>query len=278
MTRSAPLSDVIISPANPKVKRLVRLRSRRHRDGERAFIIEGFRELSKAAGAGLEISELYVCENLFLGVNEPALIKRLTEAGARLIHLAEGPFRKAAYRDRPEGLLAVAPHFPAGLDGLENRMDQTGPMLILVAEGIEKPGNLGTMLRTADAAGAHAVIAADPRTDLFNPNVVRSSVGSLFTVPVATAPADETREWLRCRGVAPLLARPNAPAPHWESDLTGPTAIVIGSEQLGLTPAWLNQGHPQARIPMAGKADSLNAAMATGVLLFEAVRQRSKVS
>lgn len=272
------MTGLITSPANPRVKRLVRLRSRRHRDREGVFLIEGFRELEKAAGAGVAVDELYVCEDLFLGGNEPALAERITAAGARLLRLAEEPFRKAAYRDRPEGLLAVAPRFPTGLDVLRERGAGDGPELVLVAEGIEKPGNLGTMLRTADAAGAQAVIAADPRTDLFNPNVVRSSLGSLFTVPAAVASAPAAADWLRRRGVTPVLASPGAPAPHWEADLRGPTAIVIGSEQLGLSPIWRDRGYPQARIPMTGASDSLNAAAAAGVLLFEAVRQRAASS
>lgn len=271
------MTGLITSPANPRVKRLVRLRSRRHRDREGVFLIEGFRELEKAAGAGVEVDELYVCEDLFLGENEPALAERLIAAGARLFRLAEEPFRKAAYRDRPEGLLATAPHFPTGLNALRERGAGDGPEpeLMLVAEGIEKPGNLGTMLRTADAAGAQAVIAADPRTDLFNPNVVRSSLGSLFTVPTAVASAAAVADWLRRRGVTPVLASPRAPAPHWEADLRRPTAIVIGSEQLGLSPIWRKRGYPEARIPMTGAADSLNAAAAAGILLFEAVRQRA---
>ena len=269
------MTGLITSPANPRVKRLVRLRSRRHRDREGVFLIEGFRELQKAAESGVAVDELYVCEDLFLGENEPALMERLTAAGARLCRLAEEPFRKAAYRDRPEGLLATAPHFPTGLDALRQRTAGDEPELMLVAEGIEKPGNLGTMLRTADAAGAQAVIAADPRTDLFNPNVVRSSLGSLFTVPAAVASAASAADWLRRRGITPVLASPGAPAPHWETDLRRPTAIVIGSEQLGLSPVWRNRGYPGARIPMTGSADSLNAAAAAGVLLFEAVRQRA---
>lgn len=269
------MSDVIASPANRHVKHLVRLRSRRHRDREGAFLIEGYRELTKAAEAGWAVDELYVCEELFLGKNEPALVERLAAGGARLRRMAEEPFRKAAYRDRPEGLLAVAPCFPTGLEDLREQMDNSGPCLALVAEGIEKPGNLGTMLRTADAAGAQAVIAADPRTDLFNPNVVRSSVGSLFTVPVAAAAAGDVQDWLRSRGTVPVLASPDSSVPYWEADLRGPIALVIGSEQTGLSAAWRDRGCPEVRIPMAGAADSLNAAAAAGVLLFEAVRQRA---
>ena len=264
-------SAAITSPANPAVKRLVKIRSsRRHRDREGAFIIEGFRELTKAVGAGIAIDELYVCEDLFLGTNEPALVERIEASGARLRRLAPGPFRKAAYRDRPEGLLAVAPHFDTGL----SRLDPPQDPLLLVAEAIEKPGNLGAMLRTADSAGAAAVVAADPGADLFNPNAVRASLGSLFTVPLAAAPADEVMEWLDSRGIVPVVTSPAASSPHWEIDYTGPTAVVVGSEQYGLSRPWLDGRYPAARIPMAGAADSLNTAAAAAVVLFEAVRQR----
>ena len=261
----------VASPANPKVKRLVKLRNRRRRDQEGVFIIEGFRELTKAAEAGVPIDELYVCEELFLGSNEPALAARIEASGARRIDLAPGPFRKAAYRDRPEGLLAVAPMFDTRL----SRLELPEHPLLLVAEGIEKPGNLGTMLRTADAAGAAAVVTADPDTDPFNPNAVRASLGSLFTVPLAVSSSVEAIEWLESRGVRPVVTSPSAAAPHWEIDLTGPAAVVVGSEQYGLSEPWLDGTHLTARIPMAGAADSLNAAAAAAVFLFEAVRQRA---
>lgn len=264
-------APAITSPANPAVKRLVKLRSRRRRDQEGVFIIEGYRELAKAAAADLAVDELYLCEELFLGANEPALAARIEASGARLRRLAPAPFRKAAYRDRPEGLLAVAPQFDTSLSRLELPADP----LLLVAEAIEKPGNLGNMLRTADAAGAAAVLAADPGADPFNPNAVRASLGSLFTVPLAVCTSAEALAWLESRGVRPVAASPAAATPLWEIDLTGPAAVAVGSEQYGLSEPWLDGRCPAARIPMAGAADSLNAASAAAVLLFEAVRQRS---
>ncbi len=261
----------ITSPTNPKVKRLVRLRARRHRDLERAFLIEGYRELLKATSCGIPIEELYMCPELFLGNNEPALVDRIVATGARLIRLAPIPFRKAAYRDRPEGLLAVAPQF-------ETRLAQLPPStgsLVLVVESIEKPGNLGTMLRTADAAGVAAVVVADPATDLFNPNVVRASLGSLFAIPLASGAADEVMDWLAEQGFTVVVTSPNAATEYWEIPFSRQVAIVIGSEQYGLSSRWLDGRHPAVRIPMAGSTDSLNASTAAGILLFEAVRQRT---
>lgn len=265
------MTGTITSAANPKVKRLVRLRSRRHREAERVFLVEGFRELARAVEAGARIDDLFVCEELFLGTNEPGLLDRVTATGARLHRLAPVPFRKAAYRDRPEGLLAVAPQFETSLDGLG--LPEDG--LVLVVEAIEKPGNLGTMLRTADAAGVAAVVVADPATDPFNPNVVRASLGSLFTVPLAVGTATDVMAWLQERSLVTFVTSPSARLNHWEVSYLGPVAVVIGSEQYGLTGAWLDGRYPAVRIPMGGTADSLNASTAAGILLFEAIRQRS---
>ena len=265
------MKGTITSPANPRVKRLVRLRSRRHRDAERAFLIEGFRELVRAVDSGTPIAELFVCEDLFLGTNEPDLVDRIVATGARVHRLAPAPFRKAAYRDRPEGLLAVAPQFDTQLQNLR----PPAGSLLLVVEAIEKPGNLGTMLRTADAAGAAAVVAADPATDPFNPNVVRASLGSLFTVPLAVGSAGEVMDWLGEEGFTTVVTSPAAGLRHWEVSYDGQVAVAIGSEQYGLSDRWLDGRYEAVSIPMAGAADSLNASTAAGIVLFEAVRKRS---
>ena len=261
---------IITSMQNERVKDLVRLRERRHRDQTRRFIVEGFREITRALDAGLAVGTIYTCPELFLGTNEPALITRLEATGTEIVELAAEPFRKVSYRDRPEGLLAVAPQFPTGLDALPHGDSP----LILVAEAIEKPGNLGTMLRTADAVGAHSMIVADPTTDPFNPNVVRASTGTLFTVPLAIASTANTIAWLRSNGIRIVATTPDTDMLIWNADLRGPVAIAVGAEQYGLTDAWIDAADVGVRIPMAGMADSLNAAMAAGIALFEAVRQR----
>ena len=266
------MTRIITSLTNPKVKRLVRLRNRRHRDAAGVFLIEGFRELSRAIDAGTRIEELYVCEDLFLGTNEPGLADRIVAAGARLHRLAPAPFRKTAYRDRPEGLLAVAPQFDTRLANLA----VPGDSLLLVLEAIEKPGNLGTMLRTADAVGLAAVVVADPGTDPFNPNVVRASLGCLFTVPLAVGTAREVMRWLGLNGINPVVTSPSARSIYWDVSYQGPVAVVIGSEQYGLSDVWLDGRYEMVRIPMAGTADSLNAATAAGIVLFEAIRKRPK--
>lgn len=265
------VDDPILSPKNPQVKALVRLRNRRERDQTGLFLIEGYRELSRAVEAGVDIREVYSCPSLFLGDNEASLIDRAVRAGAKEIRLGEEAFRKVGYRDRPEGLLGVARQFPTSLGSLTVQPDP----LLLVVESIEKPGNLGTMLRTADAAGADAVIVCEPTTDPFNPNVVRASLGCLFLVPLVIASTVETIEWLVSGNVAIHAATPSATLSIWQANYRGPTALVIGSEQYGLSDAWLARATGQIRIPMAGRIDSLNAATAAGIILFEAVRQRS---
>lgn len=263
--------DPITSPANTRIKALVRLRGRRERDRTGRFLIEGFRELRRALDAGLPIAELYVCPDLYLGTGEDAVVHGAAASGAVIVPVAPEAFRKASYRDRPEGLLAVAEQFAVGLELLE----VPEGALVLVAESIEKPGNLGTMLRTADAAGVHAVIVCDPTTDPFNPNVVRASLGTLFTVPIAIASTSETISWLRSHGIRSHATTPDATTPLWEADLAAPCAVVVGSEQYGLSEAWLGAADERILIPMPGAVDSLNAAMAAGIVLFEAVRQRS---
>lgn len=265
------MSEPITSLQNPRIKDLVRLRTRRDRDRTGTFLIEGYRELSKAAAAGVDIRDVYFAPGLYLGDNESTLLDRIVASGARATELGDAAFRKVAYRDRPEGLLAVAAQFPTRLDDLELGAEP----LVLVVESIEKPGNLGTMLRTADAAGVAGVIVCDPTTDPFNPNAVRASIGSLFSVPLAVATTDQTIPWLHAQSIRTVATTPDVDRLHWQANFRGAVALVIGSEQFGLSAAWLSEATEAVRIPMAGAADSLNAAMAAGVVLFEAVRQRS---
>lgn len=265
------MSEPITSTQNERIKQLVRLRSRRERDRTGRFLIEGYRELRRALESDVALEELYSCPELYLGGDEGRLVALAGRRGASLFEVTEAPFRKASYRDRPEGLLAVARQFDTGLDGLRPGADP----LLLVAESIEKPGNLGTMLRTAEAAAAGGLIVADATTDPFNPNVVRASLGTLFRVPLAVSPTLEARRWLEAIGCRVVAATPAAATAYYEADLRGTVAIVIGSEQYGLSDVWLDGADERVRIPMPGSVDSLNAAMAAGILLFEAVRQRS---
>ena len=265
------MHEIITSVTNPRVKQLVKLRNRRERDSSGVFLIEGYREMTRAVEVGLAIREVYVCPDLFLGDNEADLVERAQAGGARRIDVGPEAFRKVSYRDRPEGLIGLADQFPTTLEQLAPSKNP----LILVVESIEKPGNLGTMLRTADAAGVDAVVVCEPTTDPFNPNVVRASLGCLFLVPLAVTSTPEAIGWLAKHEITTFAATPAASLPHWQADFRGPSAIAIGSEQYGLSDIWLREAGTQIRIPMGGQVDSLNAAMAAGIVLFEAVRQRS---
>lgn len=189
--------------------------------------------------------------------------------GVPVIEFGAEAFRRASYRQHPDGILAVAMARPLPL----GKLSVASEGLVLVVEGIEKPGNLGAVLRTADAAGVDAIIAADAATDPFNPNVVRASQGSLFTVPLAVSSAQEAATWLTDHGLAVYVARPHGGNAPWDVDLTVGCAVVVGSEHAGLSPEW--EAYPAVTLPMAGAADSLNTATAAAVIAYEARRQRS---
>lgn len=264
----------VTSVQNPRVKEVVRLRDRRDRDTTNTFVIEGYRELLRATDAKYRVDTLFICPSLFLGENEPALIARIADAGAVVLECNETVFRKISYRDRPDGLVAIAPQHHMTFGDMEKVLSGKKSPLFVVAEAIEKPGNLGTILRSSDAVGVDGLIVCDRCTDVYNPNVVRASVGTLFTVPVLEAGGAETLEWLRRNNVKILAATPSAKEEFTQVDMTGPLAIAVGTEQLGLSDLWMQQADIQVRIPMLGVADSLNVAMATTLLLYEAQRQR----
>jgi TrmH family RNA methyltransferase len=261
---------VLTSLANRRVKQAVKLRQRSHRDELGLMLIEGYREVKRALDNRYLPHELYFAPALFQGGNEPALLERFAAAGVTLVECTEPVFRKISYRDRPDGLLAIGSQRRRGLAELA----LPPAPLTIVAQAIEKPGNLGTILRSADAAGVHAVVVCDRCTDIFNPNVVRASVGTVFSVPLAEASTAETLEWLRANAIKVVAAMPDAETTYTDVDMRGATAIVVGAEQYGLTPAWAETATHRVRIPMFGQADSLNVAGATTILLYEAVRQR----
>jgi TrmH family RNA methyltransferase len=262
----------ISSLANPHVKRAVKLRQRSHRDELGLMLIEGYREVLRALDNRHAPSELFVCRELFLGQNEDALVHRCTEAGALIYECSRPVFEKMSYRDRPDGLLAVAPQVRRALASLELKR----PAFVVVAESIEKPGNLGTILRSADAAGVQAVLVCDRCTDINNPNVVRASIGTLFSLPVVEAASNEALAWLNKNGLQIVAATPHADLLYSDADFTRDTAIVLGTEQYGLSEAWFRAADCKIRIPMLGQADSLNVASATTILLYEVVRQRRR--
>lgn len=263
------MGELLTSLQNARVKHVVRLRQRRAREREGRFVVEGWRELKRAADAGADIETVFHCDALHRGDEERDLVRRVGGEGVELQATNAEVFRKMSYRQGPDGLLGVVAAWDLALE----RLAVPANGLWLVAEGIEKPGNLGAMLRSADATGA-GVIVADPTTDVFNPNVIRASIGTLFTVPLAVATSEEVRAWLGEHAIQPFTATPEATTSYTEADLTGAVALVVGSEHAGLSPTWREAQAKSVSIPMSGHADSVNAAMAATILLFEARRQR----
>jgi TrmH family RNA methyltransferase len=266
----AVTSEEIASPANPRVRAAAELRERRERDRTGRILVDGARELLRALDAGVAIETIFLCEPLCRTDACRSLLRRIGAADPRLIRVSERAFQKVAFGDRAEGVVAVAVRPTTGLGGLRIPAEA----LIAVVEAVEKPGNLGAIVRTADGAAVDALIAADPRTDLFNPNGIRASLGTVFSVPLAAASTTETLAWLRDREMRIVVARVDGTDLHTETDLRGAVAIVLGSEAGGLGPAWAGPDVSAVRLPMLGMADSLNVSVAAAVLFYEARRQR----
>ncbi len=264
----------ITSASNQRLKELVALRRRRTREQSGLSLVEGVEETELALASGVAPHTVFHCPEL---MPDPHLGARVVAdaraAGAEVVELGRAAFEKVAYREGPDGLLAKVPAPGLELADVELPADA----LVLLCEGVEKPGNLGAMLRTADAAGVDLVIAADPVTDWGNPNVVRGSKGTVFSVPVATATTDEAFAWLARRGVVLVATTPDTETEHTDTDLTGPVAIAVGSEKYGLTDEALGRAGVRVRIPMVGRANSLNVATSAAIVVYEAVRQRRAV-
>ena len=262
------MAEVVTSLQNQRVKNAVKLRDRRARDKQQRIIIDGAREISRARAAGVRWSAVFVCEQQRAAhAQEP--IPHLAAAGAEVIHTSPQVFAKVAFGERSEGLVAVA-HTPArSLDLL-----QLPPApVVAVLEGIEKPGNVGAILRTADAAGISAVLLASPRTDLFNPNVIRASQGAVFSLPIAQEGTEQVIDWLRERNFPIVAAKVDGSSNYTQANLSPPCAIVLGSEADGLTRLWSSDDVTGVRLPMLGRVDSLNVSVTASVLFYEALRQ-----
>ena len=259
------------SPSNPKLKHVVKLRSCSTREEFGEMIVEGYRECRRALDNSYRPRAIFHCPEFYLkNENEAALVEQCARLGAEVYTCTAQCFRKIAYKERPDGLLMVGPHVSVGLEDL--KLPENA--LVVVTEAIEKPGNLGTILRSADAANVSAVIVCDRTTDIHNPNVVRASTGTMFSVPVVEATGDEALAYLKKHGFKILAATPHAQKMHFEENLTGNIAIALGAEQYGLTAKWMDGADIRVRIPMLGVADSLNVSAAATILLYEAVRQR----
>jgi RNA methyltransferase, TrmH family len=254
----------ITSLQNPKVKQIVKLREdKRQRQSDGLMLVEGHDELTLALRAGLKPQSV---------LTAPELATRTIDIPeAETLSVTRAVFEKMSYRDNPDGWLGI---FPIPKISLEEIKVSPIP-LVIVAESIEKPGNLGAILRTADAAGVDAVIVCDPRVDIWNPNVVRASRGAIFTVPTVESANSNALAWLKSRGMQVLAATPSADKLYTDVNLREPVAIVVGTEDRGLTDFWMSNADIKVKIPMMGKVNSLNVSIATALLAYEAVRQRA---
>jgi TrmH family RNA methyltransferase len=261
----------ITSPQNARIKAVAALRDRRDRERQGRIIIDGAREILRALQSGMDVEEVFICEPLCRSDDCRAALAEASRNGVRRIDVGERAFDKLAFGDRADGVVAVARAPSVELRALRLGSDP----FVVVLEGVEKPGNLGAVLRSADAAGADALIAAGG-TDLFNPNAIRASLGTIFHVPVAAGPTPEVIAWLREQGLRILAARVDGARLYTQANLTGPVAVVLGSEASGLGAAWSAEGIEAVRLPMHGMADSLNVSAAAAVLLYEARRQRDE--
>ena len=259
----------ISSAKNPRIRAAAALRDRRSRDEAGLTLLDGSRELARALAGGARVVEAFVDADR-LDAEGTEAVALAAARGATVVPVSPAALDRLAFGGRSEGVVATVRIPDLDLALLELPADP----LVVVIEGVEKPGNLGAVLRSADGAGADAVIASDPRTDLFNPNAIRASLGAIFAVPVAAGTGAVVRAMLAARGISVITARVDAEALYSDVDLRGPVAIVLGSEAYGLTDGWSGAGVLPVRLPMLGVADSLNVSIAAGVLLYEARRQR----
>lgn len=261
------MKETLSSAQNPKVKTLLALQEKsRLRKEMGLFTVEGRREFEHCLEAGYTPAAVFVCPEIF---GDPENLPAAA-AGADVFEVSRQIYEKIACRGRTEGIVA---EIRARERSLEDLSLPENP-LIAVLESVEKPGNLGAVLRSADAAGADAVIICDPLTDLYNPNLIRSSIGGIFTVPCVATTSERAISWLKEKGIRIFTAQLQDSEWYYDTDLRGPSAIVIGTEATGLTDSWRKAADAHIRIPMLGRLDSLNASVSAAILLFEAVRQR----
>jgi RNA methyltransferase, TrmH family len=260
----------ISSTSNPRVKTAARLRERQGRDQQQRIIIDGVREIRRALEGGVRVLELYSFPELCRDEEHQAVLQTAGARGAHLFEVTPAVMEKLAYGKRVEGIVAVASPPRRTLSDLVLPADA----VVAVVEGVEKPGNLGAILRTADAAGLAALIVASGGTDLYNPNAIRASLGAIFTVPVCSAASQAAFDWLQQENFRLLAARVDAGIDYTTASYHGRVAIVLGSEAEGLTPLWQGEGVTAVRLPMLGRVDSLNLSATAAVLFYEAWRQR----
>ena len=272
-------TETITSPQNPKIKTLLELQDKskaRRREG--LFVVEGQRELEHCIASGYQVHTVFICREI-TGADGYDRICRAVEGSCSsqkvsVVDIPAQVYEKIAYRGGTEGVVAELYSRSHTLDDLDIKDNP----VVVVLESVEKPGNLGAILRSADAAGVDAVIVCDPLTDLYNPNLIRSSIGAIFTVPAAAASSEETIKWLKDNNIKIYTAQLQDSEWYYDTDMRQGTAIVMGTEATGLTDVWRKAADAHIKIPMLGKLDSLNVSVSAAILMFEAVRQRKSTT
>lgn len=259
---------LISSLQNQAVKNIVKLSKSRERREQQLFVIEGARELSLAQRAGYQIESAYLLPELFENSKYPGVLDDIPENN--VFEITRPIFEKIAYREDSDGVIALAKPRSHRLGDLKLSENP----FVIILESVEKPGNLGAILRTADAAAVDAVIVCDPLSDLYNPNVIRSSVGGIFTVRTAVCTSEEALQWLKAKNITSFAAELQAAEFYQDVDFRKPSAIVMGTEAEGLTDFWLRNADKRIKIPMLGEIDSLNVSVSAAVITFEGRRQR----
>lgn len=262
---------LITSPQNPKIKSLKKLDKTAERREQGVFVIEGMRELCLADWADYQITQLFICEELLVA-DESYNIDKCKLQSTEVFTITKEVYESIAYRGTTEGVIATA--HPKSHSLADLKLSPTP--LILVIEGVEKPGNLGAMLRTCDAVGVDAVIVCDIKTDIYNPNAVRSSIGTVFTNQIAVASTSDVIDYLKTNGITTYAADLTATENYYQKDFARPTAMIVGDEATGLSQDWVDAADHRIKIPMLGRIDSLNVSVSAAVLLYEAVRQRQR--
>lgn len=259
----------ITSAQNTKIKDLLVLQEKsKERRKKGLFVVEGRRELLHCIEVGYEPHTVFICTEI---LKQEELEDIAGKCDCNFIDLPQHLYDKVAYRGGTEGVIAEMHCKEMTLDSLKLKKNP----LVVVLESVEKPGNLGAVLRSADASGVDAVIVCDPLTDMYNPNLIRSSIGAIFTVPVATASSEDTIAWLKANGIKIYTAQLQDSEWYYDTDMKGGTAIVMGTEATGLTDAWRKAADAHIKIPMLGKLDSLNVSVSAAILMYEAIRQRN---
>jgi TrmH family RNA methyltransferase len=268
MLCAMPAIEKITSLQNERVKAVVKMHRGKGRSDQGQMVVEGFREIKMALENGFRLLSLFVCPDITDNSDSPLISQLISKQN--YTEVSRQVFEKMAYRENVDGLLAVMQTKSPLLTELKLSKNP----LIVVLEAVEKPGNLGAVLRTADAAGVDAVIVCEPQTDVFNPNTIRSSLGAVFSVQVASASSQETLKWLQHENIIPFAAVTWAKDFHFQAKLDGPVALIMGAEATGLSDFWLTNVKDHLKIPMRGKIDSLNVSTSTAILVYEALRQR----